>query len=261
MRPGVPRAAILLLLFATAAGRSTAAEVPVRYTEGVIHGFLVLRDLSGTQIAQGDLFQVARGGEVDAHMVFRFNDGSLFDEAVVFTQDRVFKMKSYHLAQRGPAFPEDTEISMERATGKYRVKTESHGDRRAKVHEGRLDLPGDLYNGMVLVVAKNLLDGASATVHIAAFTPEPKIIELEIQPANNQKVLVGNLEKVAVHFVLKPRLGIWLKLFATVLGRVPPDEHAWIVSSEAPAFVRFEGPIFPSGPVWRIELTSPRWPG
>ncbi len=47
-------------------------------------------------------------------MVFRFKDGSLHDETVVFTQDRVFTLQSYHLIQRGPAFTEDTEISLER---------------------------------------------------------------------------------------------------------------------------------------------------
>ena len=27
----------------------------------------------------------------------------------------------------------------------------------------------------------------------------------------------------------------------------------------APAFVKFEGPMFLNGPPWRIELTGPRW--
>jgi len=58
----------------------------------------------------------------------------------------------------------------------------------------------------------------------------------------------------------EPRLGSWLKLFATLLGHVPPDFHAWIVTDEVPAFVRFEGPLYATGPVWRIEVTSPRWP-
>jgi hypothetical protein len=56
---------------------------------------------------------------------------------------------------------------------------------------------------------------------------------------------------------LKPRLGIWLKVFATLLGRAPPDSHAWIISDELPAFVRFEGPLVTTGPVWRIETTAP----
>ena len=50
------------------------------------------------------------------------------------------------------------------------------------------------------------------------------------------------------------------RLFVTLLGRMPPDGHAWIVTDEAPAFVRFEGPLYTAGPVWRIELTNPRWP-
>ena len=32
------------------------------------------------------------------------------------------------------------------------------------------------------------------------------------------------------------------------------------ILDDVPAFVRFEGPLFTTGPVWRIELTSPHWP-
>jgi hypothetical protein len=249
-----------LLVLATTPGTLTAAEVPVRLIEGALHGFLVLRTVDGAQLAQGDLFQVSREGEVRGHTVFLFNDGSILDETVLFTQRRVFTMQSYRLVQSGQAFPEDTEISLERATGKYHVKTRDHKNGREKVLEGTLDLPADVYNGMILTVAKNLREGAIETVHLVAFTPQPRIIQLEMVPANKQKVLVGKLEKTAVHYVLRPRLGTWLKLFATLLGRVPPDEHAWIVIDEVPAFVRFEGPRYMNGPVWRIELTSPRWP-
>lgn len=250
-----------LLVLAPPPGTLSAAEVPVGFVEGVLHGFLVLRTVDGVQLAQGDLFQVTREGETRSHTAFLFDDGSIFDETVVFTQRRVFTMQSYHLVQRGRVFPEDTEISLERATGKYRVRTRDHKDGREKVLEGTLDLPGDVYNGMIPIVAKNLREGAIETVHLVAFTPQPRIIQLEMVPTNKQKVLVGKLEKTAVHYVLKPRLGMWLKLFATLLGRVPPDEHAWILSDEVPAFVRLDGPLYMKGPVCRIELTSPRLPG
>src|SRR6266852_1857311 len=130
-----------------------AAPVPVRFVEGVTHGFLTLRTVNGVLIASGDLFQIARSGEVESRMVFRFKDGSVFDETVVFTQERVFTMRSYRLGQRGPIFTEDTEISLERSTGKYRVKTKTHKDGREKVLDGTLELPPDVYNGMVLTVA------------------------------------------------------------------------------------------------------------
>src|SRR5690348_11018235 len=38
-----------------------AEAVPVRQTEGLIHGFLVLRALNGDSLATGDLSQVAHG--------------------------------------------------------------------------------------------------------------------------------------------------------------------------------------------------------
>ena len=238
-----------------------AAPVLVRFAEGVTHGFLVLRTINDIFLAPGDFLQTARGGEVESRMVFRFKDGSVFDETVVFTQQRVFAMQSYHLVQRGPVFAEDTEISLRRATGTYRVKTKAHKDGREQVLEGTLDLPPDVCNGLVLIVAKNLLKGASANIHLVIFTPKPRLIQLEVAPQGEHKVLVGDLAKTAIHYVFKPRLGSWLKLFATLLGRVPPNYHAWIVTDEVPAFVRFEGPLYTGGPIWRIELTSPRLAG
>ena len=83
---------------------------------------------------------------------------------------------------------------------------------------------------MVLTVAKNLPKGASETVYTVAFTPTPRLIQLELVPAGEHRVLVAELAKTATDYVFKPKLGTWLKHFATLLGRVPPDSHAWIVT-------------------------------
>jgi len=256
----VPLCSLVLVTVLLWLRPASAALVSVRFVEGVTHGFLVLRTADGVLIASGDLLQVDRRGQVESRMVFRFKDGSVFDERVVFTQQRVFTMQSYRLVRRGPAFSEDAEVSLERASGKYRVNTKARKDGREEVLDGTLELPPDVYNGMVITVAKNLPQGASETVHIVAFTPTPRLIQLELAPAGERKVVTGELAKTATHYVLRPRLGSWLKLFATLLGRVPPDSHAWIVNDEVPAFVRFEGQLFTMGPVWRIETTSPRWP-
>lgn len=72
-------------------------------------------------------------------------------------------------------------------------------------------------------------------------------------------MLLGQHAETAVHFALKPRLGALLGLFAALMGRTPPDSQLWIVTDDVPAFVRFEGPLY-AGPVWRIDLVSPRWP-
>lgn len=250
---------LILLIMILGPRPLPASPVPVRFAEGVAHGFLLLRTLDGALIASGDLLQIGRGGGIENRMVFHFKDGSLFDETVVFTQQRVFTMQSYRLVQRGPVFDEDTEISLER-TGKYRVKTKAHKDGREEVLDGTLQLPPDVYNGMVLTVVKNLPKGAGETVHIVAFTPKPRLIQLEMAPKGEHKVLIGEGTKTAIRYVFKPRLGFWLKLFAKLLGRMPPDYYAWIIPDEVPAFARFEGPLSTTGPVWQIELSSPRWP-
>jgi hypothetical protein len=127
----LPRRGLLACLSALLwAQLAAAAPIGVRFVEGVSHGFLTLRTVDAAQIASGDLLQFARRGEIESRMVFHFKDGSVLDETVVFTQQRVFLMKSYRLSQRGPAFAEDSEVSLERASGKYRVKTTARADGR-----------------------------------------------------------------------------------------------------------------------------------
>lgn len=249
-----------LLVAGAAVGTLVAAPIPVRFAEGVTHGFLLLRSLDGALLATGDLLQVVRGGEVEKRTVFQFQDRSTFDESVVFTQQGVYVMKSYRLRQSGPRFDEELEVTLERAGSKYRVKTTNHEGGGERTLQGTLELPSDVYNGMIPTVVKDLPKGAGETVHYVAFTPEPRLIQLQLTPAGEQPVLVGALAKTAVRYAVKPQLGTWATLFAKLLGRMPPDQHLWILPDDAPAFVRFEGPLYPTGPVWRIELTSPRWP-
>jgi hypothetical protein len=110
---------------------------------------------------------------------------------------------------------------------------------------------------MVLTVAKSLPKDTRETVHIVAFTPKPLLIQLRLAAVGEQQVLIGERSKTAIHYVFKPQLGIWLKVFAKLTGRTPPDNHAWIVADDVPAFVKFEGPLYMAGPIWRIELTIP----
>lgn len=238
-------------------GYAQAAPVEVRFTEGMVRGFLELNDSSGNRIASGDFLQLPKEGGIKCRIVLYFKDGSLHDETVIFTQQQKFLLKSYRLIQKGKSFDDDLDVSLERS-GKYRVKVKGK-EGREKVLEGELDLPPDVYNGMVPTVMKNLTKGSRETIHMVAFTPTPRVIELEMAPAGTTKIQIGDLEKTAVHYVLKPRLGL-LRIPAALLGRTPPDNHIWTVMDEVPAFVKFVGPLATGAPIWRIELTSPRWP-
>src|SRR4030095_8550943 len=124
---------------------ATAAPIPARFPEGVTHGFLALRTTEGKTIARGDLLQLPRGDTVETRLVLRFQDGSLHDETVVFSQEKVFRMLSYHIVQKGPSFPFEIDASVDRS-GSYTVLSRKPKE-DTETDKGKLDLPPDVYNG------------------------------------------------------------------------------------------------------------------
>ncbi|MGH7397190.1 MAG: hypothetical protein ACRELW_06605 [Candidatus Rokuibacteriota bacterium] len=248
-----------LAVVLVASGAAEAGPVGVRYTEGVTHGLLELRSADGVVLAEGDLLQVVRDEGVESRLVFRFRDGSLHDETVVFSQQRVFALRRYRLEQRGPSFPAVVQLSVERATGRYQVSSRRDGG-EAETASGEVELPPDVYNGMLIVLLRNLPKGAAETVHVLAFTPKPAMIQIEMTPLGEETVRAGDRGVPATHYVLKPKLGLLRGAAAALLGKTPPDYHAWIVTAGAPAFVAIDGPLYNSGPIWRIETVSPRGP-
>ena len=171
-----------LALAASMPDLATAEPVAVRFLEGVTRGFLVVSAVDGKPVGQGDIRQVAHPGRVESRMILRFRDGSLHDETVTYTQDKVFKLGRFRLIQKGPSFPEPVEISLEAASGEYLVKSHPGSADREKTYRGTLELPPDTYNGLLLVVLKNLPAGGSARVHYVAFTPKPYLIGLDLLP-------------------------------------------------------------------------------
>src|SRR5437764_69211 len=79
--------------------------VAVRQPEGELHGFLALRTMDGTTIADGEMLQSVREGKVTTRVVFHFKDGSLDDETAVYSQGRDFHLLNDTRVQKGPAFP------------------------------------------------------------------------------------------------------------------------------------------------------------
>jgi hypothetical protein len=237
---------------------NTAGGLPVRYTEGSAHGFLELSTEDGALIAHGELLQSVRNEEVSSRMSFFLASGSVFDESVTFTQQGSFTMQSYHLVQSGPAFGDDIDATLSRS-GKYIVHSKSHKDGQSHEYTGTLDMPGDVYNGMVSTIAKNISTHDATVMHIVTFNPEPRVVEIELTPGGTQRVNLGKHEETATDFTVKPKLGAVLKFAAKVMHKLPPDTHIWIIADGVPAFVRSAGPLY-TGPVWRISLTSPTWP-
>ena len=252
------------LLLACAAvvppGTLSAAPVAVRHTEGLVHGFLVLRTLEGNILADGDLIQVAHGNRVTNHLMFRFRDGSVRDETAIFSQRGTFRLLNYHLMQKGPAFQRPMEVLVDSSTGQVRVRYTDE-DAKEKVISDRLELPPDVANGMIFTLLKNVRpDGPPTAVSMVAATPKPRLVKLVVTPRGEEPFSIGGSRRKAIHYVIKVEIGGVAGVVAPLLGKQPPDIHVWILGGEAPAFVKSEGPLYLGGPIWRIELTSPVWP-
>src|ERR1700691_6156376 len=236
------------------------SPVTVLYNEGLVHGFLVLRTLEGDTLAEGDVMQVARGDRVTSHMILRFKDGSVNEETTVFSQRHTFHLVSDHLVQKGPAFKQPTDLSVNGSTGQVTVHyTDDRG--KEKTVTDRLNLPADVVsNGMILTLLKNIRpDTPLTTVSMAAAAPKPRLVKLLISAEGEDSFSAGGSARKATRYVVKVDLGGVAGVVAPIVGKQPQDTHIWILGGDAPSFVKSEGPLYPGGPIWRIELTSPDW--
>jgi hypothetical protein len=237
-----------------------SAQVRVRYTEGLVHGFLTLTTLDGSHLADGDLIQSARGTRVTSRLVFHFKDGSLQDETAIFSQRQSFRLLSDHLVQKGPAFPHPVDMTIDAVKGQVTVR-HTDDDGKEKVDTEHVAQGAALVNGMILTLLKNANPQAPPTnLPFVAASPKPRLVKLAISAAGEDSFSTGGAGHKATHYVVKVELGGVTGLVAPLVGKAPPDSHVWILGGPAPAFVKSEQPFYNGGPLWRIELASPAWP-
>ena len=253
--------AVLMVLAALVSVPVNAAPVAVRSPEETTRGFLLVRSLDGETIGQGEMTQGVKEGDlVERRLVFRFTDGSLHDEKVTFSQQRVFTMISYSLVQHGPSFPNQLDLSIDRGTGQYTVRSKAEAQGREEVLSGQVDLPQDVYNGMLIIVSKNLEKGADETVNVLQFTPTPQVVNVQLLAVDEQPIQIDEVSRRAIHYVFKPQIGTIRELVGKATGKIPNQfhYHCWIEVDAAPRFAKFEGPLQLMGQIVRIELERPR---
>ena len=74
---------------------------------------------------------------------------------VTFSQKGVFRLEGYRLMQHGPSCPA-LEVSFDRKSGQYKARSQAEKNDKQKVAGGKFEMPADLYNGMALMLVKNL---------------------------------------------------------------------------------------------------------
>jgi hypothetical protein len=258
----LPFRAFVALALAAAAIPAADAPTPqataVVYPEGLVHGFLALRTLSGETLAAGELLQKAQGDRVTSRLVFHFKDGSRHEEEAVFSQRGHFRLLGYRLEQKGPTFDKPLSVAIDGERGLVTVRYTDDG--KEKVETEEVELPADLANGLVPVLLKNGTPDAPPSMHLLAATPKPRLVRLQTVASGEASFQIAGATRKAVHYVVKVEIGGVTGVLAKLLGKQPPDTHVFIQHDEFPAFVRSEGPLYPGGPTWRIDLIGPRWP-
>src|SRR5258708_946936 len=248
--------AILLACAAVLQPNALLADtIPVRHTEGLMHGFLVLRTLEGKAIADGQMTQDAQGDRVKTHLTFRFKDGSLYEDTAVYSQRGTFRLFSDHLIQKGPSFKRPVDTFIDASTGQVKVRYTEQG--KEKIVAQRLELPPDVANGLLFTLVKDIKPSVpQTTVSIVAATPNPPLPKIAHPPHSPAPFTIGSFRHKAMHYVVKAEIGGFTGFLARLMGKQPADTHVWVLGGEAPAFVKLEGPLYVGGPIWRIQLAS-----
>jgi len=248
--------AIAIWIVIIQASGLTAEQIPVRHIEGVTLGFLVLRNPEGEALAYGDWKQVVKpDGLVVDDLRFQFKDGSFYEEITKFTQRGKFRLVSDQVEQKGPSFKVQNESWIDADSGKITVRTGEKGNERTTTKH--LDLPEDVSNGLLFVLLKNVDPSAQTTVSFVAASAKPRVVKWNILPGPEKTIKVGFMTQKTQHYVVKTTIQGPAGAIAPLIGKQPPDIHVWLVKSEAPTFVEFEGPLSQDNPVWRIELIAP----
>src|SRR5438045_1687666 len=170
----------------------TGDQVHVRHMEGLMHGFLALRTLDGKRLADGEMTQVPEGDRVTSRLIFRFKDGSVYDDTTIFSQRGAFRVLSDHLVQRGPSFKQAMETSIDASSGQITVRYKDSAG-KDKILNERRDLPPDVANGLLFTLVKHIQPNVpQTTVSMVATTPRPLLVKLEILSAGEKAIASGN---------------------------------------------------------------------
>ena len=236
---------------------ATADNIPVRFTEGLSRGFLVVSDLNGHRIAHGDDQQVLHGSEIHNHLSIQFKDGSVYDETTVFSQEKAFRLISDHLIEKGPSFKTPMDALIEASSGQLTIRyTDGHG--KEKTLSKKMKLPPDVANGMLFVLVKDIDPKSPKTwVSYLALGPHPRLVKLVFTPKGKSPFATGSVRRDAMHYTMHVDIGGVAGVVAPLVGKQPHDTDVWVIGGDAPTYAASEGPLYGEGPVWKITLASP----
>jgi len=228
--------------------------IPLRWPEGTLRGFPVVRDASGQQIADGTLTQWIEDGNLHVSATYEFKDGRVVEEQTVLSQHPELAQLRWSWEERKGSEVERS-YSIDFTTGHAVVHK-----RGEDVREDHLDDAknlGHAFAGVGFMYAvKNLtaeLDkGGEVELTAVAFTPKPRTVKVSIRRDQESSLTMGGRKLPAERFVVHPEIPL---AFIAKLFVKAPDQYLWFYKPSPPAFLRADIPLAePSDPIIRIEL-------
>jgi hypothetical protein len=220
--------------------------------EGDVQAFTGLTDANGTPLAEGRYMQKVEDGVLHIESRFDFPGGRNIVERAALRLRPQIEQESWDWTERkGTELVRQYEVDFRT---KKAVATRVDEHKRWKEDLDDIE-PGKTFGGIGFnAVVKNLRGQLAKGEHVdlraVAFTPKPRTAPVTITRDGPEPVRMAGRtipgDKYTIHVDIP---GI-ARLFVD-----PPDVHIWLVGSDPPAFLRFEGPLLqPDDPVVRVDL-------
>ena len=221
--------------------------------EGTLHGFPVLRDATGSKLADGDFSQWLEGEQLHVRIRYDFGRNRHVEEQAVFRQRPrlVQNAWSFRDVRSGKVFREFAiDFGSRKATAKKLEKNEM------KEWSDDVDVEaGQTFAGFGFTLAiKSLLDrllkGERIELHAIGFTPKPRVVSVEISHGGLDQMPMAGRTLTGNRFMIHPKIPWIADLFVDV-----PDTRIWLTHPAPAAFLRWEGPLAePNDPIVRVDL-------
>jgi hypothetical protein len=243
-----------MLVSALMCAAAPAWGVPLRWPEGTLRGFPVVRDASGRQIADGTLTQWIEDGNLHVSATYDFKDGRVVEEQTVLSQHPELAQLRWSWEERKGSEVQRS-YSIDFTTGHAVVHK-----RGEDVREDHLDDAKNLGHAFAGVgfmyavknLAADLEKGSEVELTAVAFTPKPRTVKVSIRRDQEGPLTMGGRTLAAERFVVHPEIPL---AFIAKLFVKAPDQYLWFYKPSPPAFLRADIPLAePSDPIIHIEL-------
>ncbi len=249
-----------ILLIPTGSIAQQPEPVPVHHLQGTSHAFLVLRAENSAILGYGELLQIVHGSRVNSRLTYHFRDGSIDDDATVFSQGTAYHLISDHHIQHGPFFSKNSDVLVEES-GNVTIRTIDK-DGKEKVETNHIDLPPNLSNGFTGTMLLSASPKAGPfKLGLVAPIGKGRLIQISVEVAGEEPFSpVLGVRRKATVFRVHPELGGVVGVIAPVIGQQPKDVFIWILEGEVPGLVREIGPLEQGGPVVSVEPGGATYP-